>query len=70
MTNNVGHRETINLDFLEPGKKYVAEIYTDGGDKVKTATHVAITNKKVKSGDKLTFDLAPRGGVAIRITPA
>ena len=70
MTNYVGHRETINLDFLEPGKKYVAEIYTDGGDKVKTATHVAITNKKVKSGDKLTFDLAPRGGVAIRITPA
>lgn len=69
MTNNDGHRETINLDFLEPGKKYIAEIYTDGGDKVKTATHVAITNKKVKSGDKLTFDLAPRGGVAIRITP-
>lgn len=69
MTNNDGHRETINLDFLEPGKRYIAEIYTDGGDKVKTATHVAITNKKVKSGDKLTFDLAPRGGVAIRITP-
>lgn len=69
MTNNDGHRETINLDFLEPDKKYIAEIYTDGGDKVKTATHVAITSKKVKSGDKLTFDLAPRGGVAIRITP-
>lgn len=69
MTNNDGARQTIALDFLEPGRKYKAEIYTDGGGKVKTATHVAISNRKVTSKDKLTFDLQPRGGVAIRIIP-
>lgn len=31
MTNNEGSHEEIALDFLEPGKKYIAEIYTDGG---------------------------------------
>lgn len=68
MTNNEGCHEEIALDFLEPGKKYIAEIYTDGGEKVKTATHVAIDTKKVTSKDKLKFDLVPRGGAAIKFT--
>lgn len=69
MTDNNGHREEIDLSFLTPGKKYTAEIYTDGGDKVKTATHVATETRKVNSKSKLSFDIMPKGGVAIRIIP-
>lgn len=69
LANNEGGRQTIDLSFLEPGRKYVATVYTDGGEKVTTRTHVAVDTRKVKSTDRLTFDLAPRGGVAIKITP-
>ena len=69
LANNEGGQQVIDLSFLDPGKKYEAVIYTDGGEKVKTRTQVAINTKKVKNTDKLTFDLAPRGGVAIKITP-
>lgn len=69
MTNNDGSRETVDLSFLEPGRKYEAEIYADGGPEVKTRTGVKITRRKVTSKDKLSFDLKPRGGVAMRICP-
>ena len=69
MVGNEGGKEEIDLSFLDSGRKYKAEIYTDGGDKVKTATHVAISSKKVSSKDILKFDVMPRGGVAIRIIP-
>ena len=68
MTGNDGSREEIDLSFLTPGKKYTAEIYTDDPG-VDSATHVRITTKKVSSADRLSFDLAPRGGVAIKFTP-
>ena len=69
MTNNEGSTEEISLSFLDPGKKYHAEIYTDGGEKVKTKTHVKVSSRKVSAKDTLKFDLAPRGGVAIRLIP-
>ena len=69
MTNNDGGKESIDLSFLEPGKKYMAEIYTDGGEKVKTYTHIRIEKKKVTSKDILHFDLQPRGGAAVKISP-
>ncbi len=69
LANNDGGRQTVDLSFLEPGKKYEATIYTDGGEKVKTRTHVAVDTKKVKNTDKLAFELAPRGGVAIKFRP-
>lgn len=68
MTNNDGGREEIDLSFLTPGQKYIAEIYTDD-DKADTATKVGISTHKVTSKDKLKFDLKPRGGVAIRLVP-
>lgn len=67
MANNDGGTASVDLSFLTPGEKYVAEIYTDGGEKVKTKTHVKIETKKVTSNDLLTFKLAPRGGMAMRI---
>lgn len=68
LANNDGGEVEIPLSFLDAGKKYNAEIYTDGGEKVKTKTHVRITSKKVTSKDILKFNLMPRGGVAIRFT--
>lgn len=69
MTNNDGSTETVDLSFLDPGKKYTAEIYTDGGEKVKTKTHVKCETRTVTSKDKLKFDLMPRGGAAMHIFP-
>ncbi len=69
MTNNDGSIETVDLSFLEPGKKYTAEIYTDGGEKIKTKTHVKCETRTVTSKDKLKFELMPRGGAAMRIFP-
>ncbi len=68
MTGNEGSSEVMDLSFLTPGRKYMAEIYTDGDEKVKTRTRVKIERKKVSSKDKLHFDLKPRGGVAVRFT--
>lgn len=70
MTNNEGAEQTIDLSFLDPGRKYTAEIYTDGGGKVKTATRVKCETRKVKSTDRLKFTLQPRGGAALHIFPA
>ena len=69
MANNDGMTEEISLSFLDPKKKYRAEIYTDGGEDVKTKTHVKVSSRKVSAKDTLKFDLAPRGGVAIRVIP-
>lgn len=67
MASNEGGKIEIPLSFLEPGKKYIAEIYSDD-EKVNTNTHVKIETKKVKSSDVLKFDLMPRGGVAVKFT--
>lgn len=68
MTNNEPRREEVKLDFLDPGKKYEAKIYTDDPG-VKTATKVKCSRKKVKRGDSLRFDLHGRGGAAVQIVP-
>jgi alpha-glucosidase len=60
---------TVNLDFLDAGRSYTAEIYRDGpGADWKTeARHAFATEtKRVKKGDQLTLSLAPGGGEAIR----
>lgn len=69
MTSNDGGTASIPMSFLDPDRKYTAEIYTDGGDKVKTRTHVKTSTRKVSAKDTLKFDLMPRGGVAIRVIP-
>ena len=67
--NNEGGETQIDFSFLEPGRKYNAEIYTDGGEEVKTATHVKIERRKVTSKTRSKFQLQPKGGVAIILTP-
>lgn len=69
MTNNNGSKENISLSFLDKDKTYLASIYTDDGDKVKTRTGVACTYLLVDASMTIKFDLKPSGGAAIRLVP-
>lgn len=62
MTNNDKRTIDFSFNFLDPSKKYLVTIYTDGGEKVKTPTHVKIEKMKVTSASKLKLDLLARGG--------
>lgn len=64
---------SFKLDFLSPGKSYVAEIYRDGDDadyRTDKRHSIVIENKKLNSADTLTLRLAPGGGFAIRLVAA
>ena len=68
-TNDEARNVDVKLDFLDPGKTYVAEIYRDGdgADDVGDARFkIAIEKQKVTSADSLTLKMAPGGGEAIR----
>jgi alpha-glucosidase len=62
----------IPLGFLPQGRSYVAEIYADGpeADWRNNPLPVEISSRPVDSGSRLTLDLAPGGGQAIRIRPS
>jgi alpha-glucosidase len=59
----------IRLDFLDPDRRYVAQIYRDGdGADWKSNPHaIAIEKREVKRGDMVQLKLAPGGGEAIRL---
>ena len=60
------------LDFLEPGRTYVAEVYSDGeGANWKTNPYpLDIRRYLVNAATPFTMDLAPGGGQAVRFYPA
>jgi alpha-glucosidase len=62
----------VPLNFLDPGKKYIADIYADGpgADWLRNPTPVTITHRPVTRASHLRIALAPGGGQAIRIRPA
>lgn len=64
-----GHTSTLKLDFLTPGKKYVATIYADGKDASwdKNPQSYTITQKVVNSKTVLKLKSASGGGFAISI---
>lgn len=70
ITNNNASQQSLDLSFLQPGKTYVANIYTDGGEEVKTSTHVRCSRFLVTSSQVMTFRLQARGGAAVRLVPA
>ncbi|MBB3062464.1 glycoside hydrolase family 97 protein [Microbulbifer rhizosphaerae] len=60
---------TFDLDFLDEGKSYRAQIYRDG-DKADWKTNpydLVIENKTVGRGDQLTLRMARSGGAAIHV---
>ena len=65
MTNNEKRTIDFSFDFLDPSKKYQATIYSDGGEKVKTPTHVKIEKMKVSATSKLKLELLARGGCSM-----
>ncbi|MBW8041878.1 MAG: glycoside hydrolase family 97 protein [Planctomycetes bacterium] len=59
----------VPLEFLAPGKKYIAHIYSD--DKaVPTRTHVRIERFAVDRDTALKMAVSAKGGQAVRIVPA
>lgn len=66
ITNTEARKITLPTDFLEKGKKYTVKIYQDD-DKVQTRTKVSVTEKIIKGGEVLNFDLKASGGVAVYI---
>ena len=60
---------TINFDFLDDGKQYMAEVYADG-EKADYRTNpypIQYTRIRVTKGSQLQLHLAPSGGAAIRV---
>ena len=72
ITDENPHTLEAALDFLSPGVTYVAQIYSDGaGADWKTNPYpLDINQYLVDSSTKLTLNLAPGGGQAIRFYPA
>ncbi|MEQ1498465.1 MAG: glycoside hydrolase family 97 protein [Novosphingobium sp.] len=57
------------LDFLTPGKRYIAEIYRDGDDadfRTEKRHSIVIEQRQVTARDSMTLRLAPGGGAAVR----
>ena len=57
------------LDFLDPGRRYEAQIYRDGDhadDHGDARFDIVIEKKIVTAADRLSLRLAPGGGEAIR----
>ena len=61
----------VSLNFLEDGKEYMANIYSDSEDSHwdKNPTAYKIESKLVNNSDKLILKLAPGGGTAISFIP-
>ena len=68
ITNNIPRNFDFALNFLEPGKEYIATIYRDGenADWKNNPKDLSIEKIKVKSNTILSLNLASGGGVAIR----
>jgi len=72
VTDGKGRTVSLPLAFLDPGKRYVAEIYRDGDKADYRSAHrfdLVIEKKTVTARDTLKLKLAPGGGQAIRLRP-
>jgi alpha-glucosidase len=71
VTNEHGRLLSLPLSFLDPGRRYRAEIYRDGdGAHWRDAPfEFVVEQREVGSADTLTLRLAAGGGQAIRFVP-
>jgi alpha-glucosidase len=72
ITDEEGRTFDVPLNFLPPGRSYVAEVYADGPGAhwLNNPLPVAISRRNVTSASSIRLVLAPGGGQAIRIRPA
>jgi len=68
ISDEEGRELKAPLSFLDPGRKYVAQIYRDGehADWKRAPQDIVIEEREVTSADTLTLRLATGGGQAIR----
>ena len=66
-----GHRSVISFDFLTPGQKYIATVYSDAKDAHYETNPQAYQIHKyvVTNKSELKQDCAPGGGYAISVIP-
>ncbi len=72
VTDGAARTLPLPLAFLDPGKRYTAEIYRDGDHADYRTSHrfdIVIEKKVVTAKTVLQLKLAPGGGQAIRLTP-
>jgi alpha-glucosidase len=69
ITNNDARKLELPLNFLDPSKKYVANLYVDD-EKVNTKTKVGINRFLVDAGQTLNLSLKASGGAALHLVPA
>jgi alpha-glucosidase len=71
ITDEEARSMTVPLSFLEPGRRYRAEIYRDGDDADfrTNPRSIAIERRTVRSTDNLPVRLAAGGGIAVRFVP-
>ena len=77
VTDEEAREMTITFDYLEPGRKYVARIYSDAPDAdgvsntLETGSEACakyvISEKRITSKTKIKMRMAPSGGFAISI---
>lgn len=72
ITDENARTSTIALDFLDPGKQYVATLYADGkdADYDKNPASYQITKGLVTSKSKISTQLARSGGFALSLIEA
>ncbi len=71
ITNKESRELNLELDFLEEGVTYRADIYRDGADAHwdDNPTSILIESRELKHGESLDIDLASGGGLAISFEP-
>ena len=72
ITDEEGRTLEVSLSFLTPGQSWVAEVYADGPGAhwMTDPFPLTISERTVDSTTRLTLELAPGGGQAIRFRPA
>lgn len=68
VTDEIARSVPVTLDFLEPGRRYEAQIYRDAPNAHYVSNPHALETAKqtVRRGQRLTLRMAPGGGQAIR----
>ncbi|RZJ31436.1 MAG: glycoside hydrolase family 97 protein, partial [Brevundimonas sp.] len=68
VTDEQAREVEVALDFLEPGKRYEAQIYRDGegADYLTNPYAFETARQTVTAGDSLTIRMGAGGGQAIR----
>ena len=69
ITNHDSRKWDLSLTFLDKDQTYLATVYTDGGEKIKTRTQVKIDRYRVTAETIFKAALRPSGGLAVELTP-